>query len=438
MISRGSFLDLSVVSGPLHVAILVTAVVSLAMLLTLRRTRAWWTVSVPVSIGIAVVLLAGVWLWLTVTKPWPDALPWAIWAWVGAVLLAMALLVAGWRRQRPWVRALAGIATTFVLLGAADAADTVYGAYPTIATALQLPPAHQVDVGRLVSSAADGSAKPPRRPTLAEWRPPAGMPAHGSLAQAAIPGQRSGFRARPGWVYVPPAYLTDDPPLLPVLVLIGGQPGNAQDWQNGGAVASKLDVWANAHRGLAPVVVMPDALGGEFDNPLCMDSALGRSDTYLAQDLVTWVTTSMKVDPDHTHWALGGFSFGGTCALQLAVAHPHLFPTFLDFSGQQSPTLGSHARTVQATFGGDEAAFARVDPLQELASAQYPATAGFVAVGAQDGTYRPQALAVTAAARRAGMTITYKEFPGGHDWSVWGPAFVDAIPWLVKRMGLPG
>jgi S-formylglutathione hydrolase FrmB len=264
------------------------------------------------------------------------------------------------------------------------------------------------------------------------------MPAHGSVAEAVIPGVRSGFLARPGWVYVPPAYLTGNPPLLPVLVLIGGQPGDSKDWQNGGAVADKMDAWANAHGGLAPVVVMPDALGGQFDNPLCMDSALGRSDTYLTQDLVVWMAGSMKVNPDHAHWAVGGYSFGGTCALQLAVAHRDLFATFFDVSGQESPTLGSRARTVQATFGGDVAAFAKVDPLQELASGQYTATAGYVAVGAQDSMYRPQAATVAAAARKAGMTITYKEFPGRHDWSVWGPAFADAIPWLATRMGLPG
>ncbi len=442
MNSRGWFLDLSIVSGPLHVAIVVTAIVSLAGLLALRRTRAWWVVSVPVSMGGAALLLAGLWVWLAIAKPWPDALPWEIWAWTGGALLGVTLLVVGWRRQRRLVRAVAGVAALCLIVGAADAADTVYRAYPTIATVLQLPPAHQVDVGRLTSStvaaSADGPVKVSRRPTLEEWHPPAGMPAHGSVAEAVIPGVRSSFRARPGWVYVPPAYLTGNAPLLPVLVLIGGQPGNPQDWQNGGAVADKLDVWANAHSGLAPVVVMPDALGSQFNNPLCMDSALGRSDTYLARDLVSWVTSSMKVDPDHTHWAVGGFSFGGTCALQLAVAHPDLFPTFFDVSGQQSPTLGSHSRTVRAAFGGDEAAFARVDPLRELAHAQYPATAGFVAVGAQDGTYRPQALVVTAAARKAGMTITYREFPGRHDWSVWGHAFVDALPWLATRMGLPG
>jgi S-formylglutathione hydrolase FrmB len=182
---------------------------------------------------------------------------------------------------------------------------------------------------------------------------------------------------------------------------------------------------------------MPDGTGGQVANPLCMDSALGKADTYLSSDVVAWTTSALKVDPNHAHWAVGGLSYGGTCALQLAVAHPGLFPTFFDASGQQAPTLGGHARTVAAAFGGNEHAWAAVDPLHELAAHQEPGSAGYVAVGGNDGRYRPQALAVTAAARGAGISITYRELPGGHNWGVWRAALGDALPWLAARMGLP-
>jgi S-formylglutathione hydrolase FrmB len=133
---------------------------------------------------------------------------------------------------------------------------------------------------------------------------------------------------------------------------------------------------------------------------------------------------------------VGGISFGGTCALQLAVAHPDVFPTFIDFSGQSGPTLGTHARTVAATFGGDEAAFDAVDPLHELATRRYPRSAGYLTVGARDHFYRPQALEVARATRAAGMSITYTEQPGGHAWSVWRSAFPHALSWLGSRTGM--
>jgi S-formylglutathione hydrolase FrmB len=283
---------------------------------------------------------------------------------------------------------------------------------------------------------AAAAAPGPAGPLYRTWQPPPDLPDHGAVAQVDIPGTRSGFAARPAWVYVPPAYLTASPPALPVLVMVGGQPGGTRDWLDGGRLAQRMDEWAAAHGGLAPVVVMPDALGAETANPLCTDSALGRVDTYLSQDVPAWVTSTLHVDLDHRHWAVGGFSYGGTCALQLAVAHPDLFPSFFDTSGQASPTLGDRRSTVAATFSGNEAAFDAVDPLSELSRNRYPGSAGFLVVGAQDDGYRDQQRRVAAAAQAAGMTIAASEVPGGHSWTVWRPALVAAIPWLASRMGL--
>jgi len=46
-----------------------------------------------------------------------------------------------------------------------------------------------------------------------------------------------------------------------------------------------LDAYAANHEGLAPIVVVADQLGTPTANPLCLDSALGKSETYLARDL---------------------------------------------------------------------------------------------------------------------------------------------------------
>jgi S-formylglutathione hydrolase FrmB len=181
---------------------------------------------------------------------------------------------------------------------------------------------------------------------------------------------------------------------------------------------------------------MPDVSGGQFANPLCMDSALGRVDTYLTSDVVSWVTHHLDVDPDPKHWAVGGLSSGGTCALQLATAHPDRFPTFFDASGQQGPTLGNRQKTVAATFPGNAAAFAAVTPLQELAQHRYPASAGYFAVGSNDPVYRPQQEVVVRAARASGMTVVDVQVAGGHSFRVWGPALGAALPWLAARLGL--
>lgn len=435
----GSWLvGLSLVHGWLRDALAVAVFAGLAVLVLVRRERRWWIRRVPVALLLALGLLGLVLVFLDVTKPWPDALPLDVVAWIGAGLFALVLLPLGWPGRRWWVRTAACVAAVGVVLGAADGVNASFGAYPTVAAALQLPPPDQVSAGRVLGRAPDAPTADSfdHRALSVTWQAPPGLPRHGEVFEVRIPPVHSGFSARAAWIYLPPAYLTPKPPRLPVLEMIGGQPGNPRNWLDGGRLALRMDSWADAHHGLAPVVVMPDALGGTFDNPLCLDSRLGRSDTYLSRDVPDWVTTHLQVDPDHAHWAVGGMSFGGTCALQLAVAHPSEFPTFFDGEGQRGPTLGSPARTVDAAFGGDVAAFDAVDPLHELAAHRYPGSAGVVVAGAQDATYRAQDAVVARAARSAGMTIREQVRPGGHSWGVVGPALSANLPWLTARMRL--
>jgi S-formylglutathione hydrolase FrmB len=327
------------------------------------------------------------------------------------------------------------VAVLLVVLGSAEGMNVVYREYPTLRTALGLPavdeiPFTQIPLREQVIGARSGL------PLSAIWRPPAGMPATGVVTEVTIPATASGFPARPARLYLPPAYLARPRAQLPVLVLLSGQPGSPDDWLNSGRLADRMDAFAAAHDGLAPVVVMPDHLGTPLDNPLCMDSRLGNVATYLSVDVPAWIRGTLQVDPKPSGWAIGGFSNGGTCSLQMAVTAPEVYPTFVDVSGEAEPTLGDHAATVQAAFGGDEAAFAAVNPLDVLAKQRFPDTAGFLVAGQQDTVYLPQAQRVLAACQAAGMDVHLDLKPGGHTWEVWGPGLEDAIPWLATRLGM--
>jgi S-formylglutathione hydrolase FrmB len=368
-----------------------------------------------------------------VWQPFPDALPADVVWLLGSALLALATaafrfnLVAGWRR-----RTLVPVSVVVVVLSCLSGVNLSFGAYPTIRSLFADQLERQVSLDQ-VNGPADLVSG---RPLAAAWHRPDGLADHGAVTTAEIPGAVSGFHGRPALIYLPPAYLTAPRARLPVLVLLTGQPGAPRDWFTGGQLAARMDRFAAIHDGLAPVVVVPDMLGSQLSNPLCLDSQLGNVASYVDVDVPAWIRATLHVDPDPARWAVGGFSSGGTCALQAAVRSPGVYPTLLDISGQDEATLGSRSRTAREAFGGDEAALSAVEPMTELASRSLPGSAAMVVAGDHDNVYRPQQRRVADALGQAGVDVQLVTLHGGHSWSVWGPAIDRALPWLADRMAL--
>ncbi|MGW5381007.1 alpha/beta hydrolase [Nocardia sp. NPDC003963] len=433
----GAVLDLRVTeTGAVFVFVAVTAV-GLATLAT-RLRRSWLLVGLAtvavaavVSVVLAAVLVEKVW------QPFPDRLPGVVYVWSGVAVLAVALIVGRFvvrrrDRSRPLVAAgLLGVAAVVVLC-AAGGINAVYEAYPTMRTVLGISDYRTVPFDDSLARPPGAGAGPP----LASWTPPTDLPASGAVTETAIPGAASGFSARAARIYLPPAYFATPRPDLPVLVLLAGEPGGTQDWLVGGRLTRTMDAYAAGHRGLSPIVVLADGTGGQFRNPLCVDSRLGNAATYLSVDVPQWVRTHLQVDPDPRAWAVGGLSAGGTCAVQLATTRPGTYPTFLDMSGQAEPFLGDRDTTIREIFGGDAQAFARNDPTELLARNRYPDSAGAFVVGLQDTENREAVERLAAAARAAGMDVHLTEVPGRHNFTVWSVGLEKELPWLGHRLGL--
>ena len=451
-------LDWSLIAGPLPVILLVSALLALAWLAagrnaprrgSLRRgarggsaggaaSVRWLVICVPLIVmaaGGVIALLT--WLINNVWRPFPDLLPFTIVFWSWVALAGLALAVARQPLLRTWPRRAAAIAAgVLVLAAAANQVNGYFQAYPSLRVALA-PWLDPKPVFTGIRTVTELVAKPGQ--TLESiWHPPRGMPTAGAVYQVSIPGVRSGFAARPGYLYLPPAYLSTPRPQLPVLVLLAGQPGDPRAWLDSGQLQAMMDGFAKQHDGLAPVVVMPDDLGSEFANPLCLNSRLGEVQTYLTVDVPDWITSHLQVRPPRQGWAIGGFSEGGTCAIQLSTQAPRLYPFFVDISGQIEPTLGSRRLTIRRAFGGDAAAFARVDPIAVLVRTRFPRTAGVFVGGADDRVYTPQQQSMYRAARQAGMTATFMKLPGGHDWRVWRGGLEQNVAWLASRLGITG
>lgn len=429
----GGPLDWSIVSGAVPVVLTVVGVAALLCLLYARDAH-WWARWVPaVLLG---TVLAAVGIALIVDRAWrpfPDDLPTEVVVWIGVIIGAVAFgLIQLFRHKGRRFKVLAGVATLVALVFGAAHINQFYDQYPTLRTALnaldpQSTPLQDV-TGRKPLVVA-----PPGKYLSDVWTPPADMPSTGTLTTASIPPTASGFAARDAWIYLPPAYLSTPRAQLPVLLLLSGEPGAPDDWVTGGDIQTMMDTYASQHRGLAPVVVMADDTGSEFGNPMCMDSNLGKAQTYLAVDVPNWVKQTFQVDADAARWSVAGLSYGGTCALQLAVNVPDVYRDFISISGQDQPTLGTFQQSVNAAFNGDTAKFLAVDPLTVMKTKQFPQTNAMIVAGSGDATYLPQQQRVYAACRAARMNATYQELPGGHGWEVWRPGLSGNLDWLARH-----
>jgi S-formylglutathione hydrolase FrmB len=318
-----------------------------------------------------------------------------------------------------------------VLLATGSQINNYFAEYPTL--------------GALAGTAGEvspltGTVRQPSQavntPVVARWTGPAAGTSQ--VVTAPIPGTVSGFTARDAYIYLPPAYTSPSPPLLPVLVLVSGQPGGPQDWITAGNLQGLLDQFAAENAGLAPVTVVVDPNGPNDSITMCMDSQIARADTYLAQDVPNWIQAELGVDANHAHWAFGGFSYGGTCAIQMATRHPDLYPSFIDISGEREPAVSSdRTQTIQTAFGGNTAAFDALTPLTLLSQNRYPDVWGYFAVGANDPEFLPAMTEVSAAAEKAGMTVQTQIVPDqGHSWAVPNAVTLPALEWLGPRLGL--
>lgn len=418
------------------------AAAAAALFLLIRRRRRWWMATGGAFLAAALLAAGTGWVLVHAAGVSAQELPLPVTVWMGlaywAVLLA-GLNLAGSSRRR---RILAPVAMTALILVAALQVNIYYAAYRTLG---DMTGASTAAIGALPQAARavprtmPGPASGPKTgPVASTWVKPPGLPATGTISSVQIPGIVSGFAARPAYVYLPPAYQAPSRPAMPVLVLVAGQPGSPADWITAGGVATTMNAFAAAHEGLAPVVVIPDVNGSAPGNTMCMDSKIANAGTYLATDVPAWIKTTLRVDPVPARWAVGGFSFGGTCALQMAALHPDIYPSAIDLSGEAEPALGpDRSATIAQAFGGNTAAFDAVSPLKVLAAGHYSHSRIYLAAGAQDGTFSGYQARTADAAAKAGMSVRTVLVPGqGHSWEIPRQTMGPALDWLAPALGL--
>ncbi len=422
-------LGLGLITGPFPTIVDALGAVALLALLVTRRWRRWLPIAVSVAAACFFLGLITCWVLGDLLDLFGVTLSMASRVWFGIGLAGFGLGVARLLFSRKRLAALwAASAAVLALVGGlglnADLAD-----FPTVGTLLGISEFTPIQL----------PAVSPHVP-LAGWTSSIAVPSHGRVGLVKIPATTSGFPARDAVVYLPPAALVSDPPALPVLELLSGQPGQPADLFVKGHLARFLDAFAQTHGGLAPTVVVPDQLGSPSRNPMCVNSSLGKSATYLTVDVPRWIRSHLAVESGPGAWGIGGFSQGGTCAIQLGASLPNLYGTIFDISGEVAPESGSLQHTIDAGFAGSLSAYRAALPANIMSRVgPYAQTFAVFAVGAADTRYGPGLRTVAADASAAGMRSRVLVSPGtAHDWRTVMFAFDHSVPLIAENWGLNG
>ncbi|RDV44894.1 hypothetical protein DOE76_09110 [Leifsonia sp. ku-ls] len=402
-----AILDLDVVDGPVPVVVFALAAVLAGVVLWRRPTRRRLLV---LGSAVAVGLLAAVVTWLVCVR-WlnlfGESLGFGNYLWIATAFVAIAVALSSIRRRPRWRTAVAIVAVPVFALAAAVGINANYGINRTLGSALAVTYSKPLTL----APPAGGSTEYDTQ-LWKHWSPPAGMPAHGEVGTAAIPGTVSGFHAREAGLYLPPAALVKHPPALPMLVMMMGQPGNPDT----APIAKVLDRYAARHNGLAPVVVVADQLGDPYTDTLCLDTQrFGHAETYVSTDVAAWAAAHLPVTRDHRFWTVAGYSNGGLCALSFAIDHPDVFTHILDVSGEEFPGAEHPDATLRDTFGGDTAAYEASKPFVKLRHFSHAGMTAIFTAARDDPAFHHVALQAKAAATGAGIDSAFVDLPeGGH------------------------
>jgi enterochelin esterase-like enzyme len=395
----------------------------------LAKPRIWWPAALlAAGLGALAGSLA-VWVVVDVQDVFGAPASTVVRGAAAAAGAGCGLGIANLVRTRWWRKVVAVVAIP-VVLGAGGLMinrDVAY--YPKLGDALGL-----TGVPALALAGANDTDS-----SLLHWRPPAGMPAGGTVGTVDIPGTDSHWHPRPAWVYIPPAGRVAHPPRLPVLIAFSGQPGGPSDVFIAGDLQRTMDAIARAHRGLAPVVVVPDQLGAYNVNPMCVNSRMGAVATYVTVDVREWVLKHLPVSSSRREWTVAGFSEGATCAVQFGTGSPAIFGSYLAISPELGPINGTVARSVRDAFGGSRSAWAAAQPIAIMHRERpYRHTFALYCVGARDTRYGAVVPRLAAASRAAAMRVDSTVLQGvAHNWNTGAAGFRWGAGHLTGWWGLP-
>jgi enterochelin esterase-like enzyme len=258
-----------------------------------------------------------------------------------------------------------------------------------------------------------------------------------------VPGKLSHI-SRTVFVYLPPAYFEKQYAhyRFPVIELIHGQPGEAQDWINVVGIQVTLNYLIRHGYAKPAVLVMPDANGGNGISLQCLNQFRGPRDlTYLAQDLPDQISRLLRVQAPGPGWGVAGFSEGGYCAVNMALRYRYRYGFAASMSGYFSPARNKliNPNRLVDPFGGSSKLRMENTPTDEVRALAAGAHMPMFWLGAGQGdpadVSNAEYFAQLLQLHQASVPVDLSP-GGGHTMGTWHAEVPQMLIWMTK--GLAG
>jgi enterochelin esterase-like enzyme len=243
-------------------------------------------------------------------------------------------------------------------------------------------------------------------------------------------------------IYLPPQYFRPGYAhrRFPAIELITGFPGQPQDWINVVDITQTYLTLLNDRVVRPAVLVMPNANGGPRVSLQCLNVRRGPQDaTFLAQDVPSALSHSLRVVPSGAAWGIAGYSEGGFCAANLALVYPARYGYSGVMSGYFVPLadqLGNPVHKVNP-FGRNRVDRQRNTPLDRLRTLPVDVQIPQFWLGA-GRSWREDVTAAEGFQRlllaRQPDVILDLEPGGGHDMATWRALVPPMLEWMTPRL----
>jgi len=233
-------------------------------------------------------------------------------------------------------------------------------------------------------------------------------------------------------VQLPPGYSRPaDTTRYPVMETFQGYPSSPAQWIGtmdlGGTMAQAV-----AARAMRPaLIVSPQVEFPAGADTECINGPPGtpQVETWLAQDVPTWVTHTFRVATDRGSWAAIGLSAGGWCAAMTTMLHPAQYAAAIVMGGYFRPEFGAAYHPFPV--GSPRAA--RYD-LVALAKRAPPPIALWVESSHSDPvSYSSTADLLKTARSPTAVTATILQH-AGHRISLWQGLLPGSLTWLGSNI----